>query len=120
VHPLRGAIFETWAVSEILKYYYHRGQRPSLFFYRDNKGNEVDLVIEQGDELIAVEMKSGQTPLTDSFAAVERFAGEITTGRKTGIPAMKKVVLYGGEHSQQRSQGRFLSWTDVASFPWEK
>lgn len=47
-HPLRGAVFETWVISEILKARAHRGLPPSLTFFRDRKGTEVDAVIERG------------------------------------------------------------------------
>jgi hypothetical protein len=58
-HPLRGAVFETWVVSEIAKARLHRGLSPSLFHYRDRKGDEIDAVLDRGDGLVAVEAKSG-------------------------------------------------------------
>jgi uncharacterized protein len=35
-HPLRGALFENLVVAEVLKWYWHRGRRAGLHFYRDS------------------------------------------------------------------------------------
>ena len=117
-HPLRGAIFESWCVSEILKHHYHRAQRPNWFFYRDRKGHEVDLILNQGERLLAVEIKSGRTPAADYFSGLTRFAEEVVP-KVSDIPgAVSNVVVYAGERSQKRSQGQLLSWEDTDTFPW--
>ena len=43
LHPLRGPIFDSWVVSEILKHRSNRGERGGLSFYRDRNGAEADL-----------------------------------------------------------------------------
>lgn len=60
-HPMRGALFENMLVAEYLKYCRHTGLSNDLYFWRDNIGNEVDLLIERAGELWPVEMKSGAT-----------------------------------------------------------
>jgi predicted AAA+ superfamily ATPase len=45
-HPLRGSIFENWAVTEVLKWRWNRGLRSDLAFYRDQRDAEVDLVVD--------------------------------------------------------------------------
>jgi len=72
-HPLRGAVFETWVASEILKSRLHRGLQLSLSFYRDRKGAEVDLAVELGRSVLAVETKSGQTVAADYFTGLKAF-----------------------------------------------
>ena len=62
-HPLRGALFETWVIAEILKQHRHRGLRPRLYLYQERGRFEIDLVIEHASELTLVEIKSGHTPL---------------------------------------------------------
>jgi predicted AAA+ superfamily ATPase len=54
---MAGAFFETYVVTEILKSFLFRGRRPSLWFFRDQQGHEVDLLIEEGDSLYPVEIK---------------------------------------------------------------
>ena len=46
LHPLRGAIFENWVISEIMKHYSNTGQEEPLYFWRDQHGHEIDLVID--------------------------------------------------------------------------
>ena len=60
-HPMRGALFENMLVLEYLKHCRNLGLNNGLYFWRDNNGNEVDLLIERAGELWPVEMKSGAT-----------------------------------------------------------
>lgn len=60
-HPLRGALFENMVVVDMLKKRYNAGMDNNLFFYRDNHGNEVDIVQEAGGKINAYEIKSAQT-----------------------------------------------------------
>ena len=60
--PLRGNLFENMVVVEILKRRLNKGLDPRLYFYRDSHGREVDLVIQQGRQLLPIEIKSSQTP----------------------------------------------------------
>jgi len=43
-HPLRGAIFETFVVTELLKQSFNRVRRPNIYFFRDNTGHEIDVL----------------------------------------------------------------------------
>jgi uncharacterized protein len=65
-HPLRGALFETFVVSEFLKSRFNRVQTNNLYYFRDNTGNEVDLILDYGDKLVPIEIKSGET-ITDEY-----------------------------------------------------
>ena len=60
-HPLRGALFENMVVMDQLKKRYNAGMDNNLYFYRDNHGNEVDMVQEAGYKVNAFEIKSAQT-----------------------------------------------------------
>jgi len=61
LHPFRGNLFENFIIAEFLKYRFNQGLRSNLFFWRDNVGHEVDLLLQNGDQLTPVEIKSGQT-----------------------------------------------------------
>ena len=65
LHPLRGAIFESWIVSEVLKHRYNRGEHAGLYFYRDRHGLEADMVVTDGQKLTVVEAKTSQTATPD-------------------------------------------------------
>ncbi len=111
-HPLRGAIFETWVASEILKARVHRGLQPGLSFFRDRKGSEVDLIIEDGRALLAVETKSGQTIAGDFFAGLESFMAMAAPRQP------KSFLVYGGAETQKRSLAEVVSWSDLDRCRW--
>ena len=111
LHPLRGAIFESWVISEIYKAGVHSGVQPSLFHYRETRGLEIDLLIEQDKGMDAVEIKSGATAATDFFKNLERFSDRMRgAGKKHRI---RSHVVYGGDDSRKHSFAQVLSWRDV-------
>jgi predicted AAA+ superfamily ATPase len=116
-HPLRGALFETWVVGEIAKAHLHHGRRPRMSFYRDRSQLEIDLVLEKGADLVLVEIKSTQTPSGQHFSALDRLA-EVLAGQESPRIA-RRVVVYGGTESQERSRGEILSWRDLDVYDWE-
>lgn len=77
-----GALLETYAVSEILKSYWHNGETPHLTFYRDTDKREIDLIIEQ--QLIhPIEIKKTASPTqahTKNFAVLEQLGVQVGTG----------------------------------------
>lgn len=89
--PLRGALFENLVVLELLKARLNRGLPPSLFFYRDTNGNEVDVVIRSGRKLVPIEIKSAGTFTEEFLKGISRFR-ETVGGRATG-----GHVLYNGK-----------------------
>jgi len=115
-HPLRGAVFETWVASEVLKSRAHRGLPPSLSFYRDKKGAEVDLVVDLGRELLAVETKSGQTVAGDFFAGLHTFASLVAASRQRR--EVRSFVVYGGAEHQRRSAGTVVPWSRLDRCEW--
>ena len=57
-----GAFFETWVVSEIFKSYLNNGERPPLYFYRDQNKKEIDLIIHQNNTVNPIEIKKSAAP----------------------------------------------------------
>lgn len=115
-HPLRGSIFESWVVAEVAKQILHRGRRPRLSFYRDRGGLEVDLLVEGGGELTAVEIKSGQTPTSGFFTGLDRFADIVEPMSQTRLG--RRIAVYGGAEPQTRSGGLLLPWSQLDLAPW--
>jgi len=60
--PMGGVIFETAVIMEVFKTLTHRGEEPRLHFWRTAQGEEVDLVVEAGTQLLPVEIKLAATP----------------------------------------------------------
>lgn len=62
-----GHIFETFVVSEVLKSYMNAGANlRDVWFYRDAKKREIDLVIQEGHVLHPVEIKTAATVGSDA------------------------------------------------------
>ena len=115
-HPLRGAIFETGVAGEIWKARLHRGVRDGLSFYRDRTGLEVDLLVEAGRTLLAVEAKSGRTVAGDFFRSLDAFAGLASAAPRAR--AVKRIVVHGGDTGQRRTTARVLSWSEIDRYDW--
>ncbi len=105
-HPLRGHLFENLVVLEALKYRYNRGRRNNLYFWRDAKGNEVDLLIEQGPDVVPVEIKAGATISSDWLKGLSIFAGKLPS------PPKYRALVYGGTERQRRTEATV--WPAVA------
>ena len=106
-HPLKGALFETMVVGEFLKARRNAGRRDQLYFWRDNIGTEVDLVLEQGQALAAVEIKAGLRVAGDATASLrkwQKYAGEV----KTFLG-----LVYGGTEAYEREGVSVLPWIDL-------
>jgi hypothetical protein len=109
LHPLRGALFESWVSSELSKIITQRGSFERLFHYRDAKKLEVDLVIEGPEAIHLVETKSGATIASDFFSAMDKLSSNTLS---EGKPVLRWVV-YGGDVGQRRSNATVLPWHGV-------
>jgi len=95
LHPFRGNLFENLVIVEFLKKRYNKGKSNNLFFWRDNTGNEIDLLLGDDNLRIPVEIKSGQTISNDFFKGI-RFWNKITN-TEGGF------LIYDGDIVQKRS-----------------
>lgn len=109
-HPLRGAIFETWVVSEVLKHRLNRGKpAAALHHLRQVRGLEIDLLIDEGKSPIGLEVKSSATLHAEQFKALT------TLGAQTSITPR---LVFGGSTSQKRTAGQAIAWDAVQQFDW--
>jgi predicted AAA+ superfamily ATPase len=111
LHPLRGAIFESWVVAEACKAFVHRGARPGLFHYRETRGREIDLLVEGAGGWEAVEVKSGATVASDFFKDLQHLPERL--GTDGGGRPVQAHVVYGGDEAQERSVARVVSWRNA-------
>jgi predicted AAA+ superfamily ATPase len=104
VHPNRGAVFETFLASEIMKSAYNKAETPALYFWRDRSGNEIDFLIDGGAGLLPIEAKSGKTVATDWFDGLKKWSAF------AGDRARQGALLYGGEETYSREGIAVTSW----------
>jgi predicted AAA+ superfamily ATPase len=117
-HPLRGALVESWAAAEVRKALANRGARPRLHYWRDYRGQEVDLVVDRGRDLLAVEVKSGATVHGSFFSPLEQFADLAREAVPAPPDGVRRVLIYGGDRRQERSAALVLPWREVQDYPW--
>lgn len=73
-HPLRGQVFESYIIAELLKYQYNKGLPDTLYYYRDQKGMEIDVVSISGNIVTLGEIKSSATYNADYLKPIEKIA----------------------------------------------
>lgn len=104
-HPLRGALFENFIVTEFMKNCYNRVQEANLYFFRDHIGNEVDLILDYGTQLLSVEIKSAKTIDNEFFKGL-RFYQELTPSQNK-----KRFLVYAGDKN--------YNWQDINVFSYK-
>jgi uncharacterized protein len=90
-HPLLGSIFETFIVGECFKRMYNIGETPPLYFWRDQTGLEIDLIIDQGIKKVPIEIKLAQTWHSDFDRTIRKWLA------LKGNDAKQGLVLYCGK-----------------------
>ncbi len=108
IHSARGALFENLVIAEFMKHRLNQGLASNLYFWRNSTGEEVDLVLEVGERLQPVEIKSGQTFHADFLAGLQKWE------RYAGTTSLAPHLIYGGETSMLRSGVSVQSWRDLA------
>ncbi|MDM7995635.1 MAG: DUF4143 domain-containing protein, partial [Acidobacteriota bacterium] len=86
---------------------YNSAETPSLYFWRDRSGNEIDFLIDRGSDLLPIESKSGKTVASDWLDGLKRwreFAGNRT---KHG------AIIYGGDETYSREDISVASWRNA-------
>jgi hypothetical protein len=106
-HAQRGALFENLVVTEFLKGRFNKGQQADLYFWRDSKGLEVDLVLDDGSSLKPVEIKSGQTVAPDFMTSIRKWC-EIS-----GAPNRPAWLVYGGTTGHANGNITIVPWSEL-------
>ena len=89
---------------------HHQYRDESPWFWRDNHGDEVYLLVDQGLSLDVYEIKGTETILTEHFKSLEKFE------QISGIPLTTKGLIYAGDLNQKRTHGQVISWKDFPNF----
>ncbi|MFI4918394.1 MAG: ATP-binding protein, partial [Legionellales bacterium] len=107
--PLRGNLVENLIVLELIKARLNRGLEPNLYFFRDNHGNEIDLIYKKAHELIPIEIKSAQSfdrSFIKKLIYFRELAGErVPTG----------YLVYSGDLSYQVDGFQLMNYRNVSS-----
>ncbi|MCI4443566.1 MAG: ATP-binding protein [Lentimicrobium sp.] len=105
-HPLKGSIFETMVVIELVKKFTNIGIVPPLFYWRDKTGHEIDVVADYEGKLTPIEIKSGKTINTDFFKHL-KYWNNLSENDNS-------LIIYSGNQEQQRSDGTIVTnWHNI-------
>ena len=106
-HYLYGALFENLVISEIIKSQVHQGKRPSVYYWRESNGVEVDCIIErESGDLTSLEIKAGQTFSRNYLRNLILFP------EKNFEKVINKVVIWLGKETNTIENIKITSWHD--------
>lgn len=105
-HPLRGELFETFIVTELIKTKLNNGNQDNSFFYRDHKGNEIDIILDNGFNLDLIEIKSAQTIKPSFWKGFSSFP-------KLPKTAITQKIIYGGTQNRAQNKTEIISWQNI-------
>ncbi|HLN52517.1 MAG TPA: ATP-binding protein [Lentimicrobium sp.] len=104
-HYLYGALFENLVIGEIIKSFVHSGNRPSVYYWRESNGVEIDCLIENNNRLIALEIKAGQTFNTDYLKNLNKFPADDN---------ITKALIYAGTEKTSLAGINIFNWIDFS------
>lgn len=104
VHSSRGAIFEGYVISDLIKLSKSIIRPPNFYYWRDKSKLEIDLIIEKAESICGIEIKSSATALPD-FSSNLKAWGKLTNA--------ETKVVYGGEDNLNISGVPYLGWDKI-------
>lgn len=109
IHPIRGALFESFAISEMFKYNFNNNEVPAIYFWRDTQGHEIDAIIEKSfGVVVPVEIKARKTVINDFFKGLVDWAAI------TEQSDVQSYVIYSGDENMKQKKGHIFSWRTIA------
>ncbi|HRN41171.1 MAG TPA: ATP-binding protein [Vicingus sp.] len=69
----RGSLVENYLLVELVKKIKNKGASESIYYWRDNNGVGVDILIDYGNKLLPIEIKSAQTFNNDFLSNIKKF-----------------------------------------------
>jgi len=95
-------------VTECIKGRFGRGQQADLYFWRDSKGLEMDLLLDDGINLKPVEIKSGQTIVPDFLVSLKKWC------ELSDAPDRPAALVYGGDRELTDGNVAIILWRKLA------
>lgn len=109
IHPCRGGIFENMVMTELMKQAFNHGLDDTIYFYRD-KNKEVDIVIEQGLNLYAYEVKISDSDNTSFYQSLQYFK------KLYGDDVRMTAVVYTGSQERKTAENGLINYQNLILF----
>jgi predicted AAA+ superfamily ATPase len=109
-HYLKGAIFENFIFSELVKQYANKGKSAPVYYWRDKTGNEIDFLLPQIDKHILIEVKAGKTIHSDFYKGIKYYQNTIIKKVKT-----KSFLIYNGDNNISNEGIETIVWKELSN-----
>ncbi len=108
-HFAYGSIFENFIIMEIIKNSFNKGETANnLYFWRDNSGHEIDLIIEKANKFLSIEIKASKT-------GNKTFFDHLTFWQKiSGEKEENSFVIYAGDRNFKLKSGQQIGWKNLS------
>lgn len=104
---MRGHLFENLIVVELLKRRLNEGKESNLYFYRDSNQNEVDILVDHGSSLDAIEVKSAMTYSPSFEKALLKVNDWVNP------PVGQRTIVYAGALKDDKGDIRLLNYRNL-------
>ena len=108
LHPARGALFEGYVISEVIKQQIAQSKTPQVYFWNAHKGFEIDLLVEEPNCLKVAEIKSSATFTRDFLKQVKNWQH-----LEKGDLRSNSYVIYAGDESFDIHGTKVLSYKNL-------
>ncbi|MBP5442749.1 MAG: DUF4143 domain-containing protein [Treponema sp.] len=112
--PLLGNLFENLVVNEAVKARYNFGAEPELYFFRNSKGLEIDIILKENRVLNLFEVKSGKALNDDFTRNMKKFRTLYPTQVSSGAD-IDGTVIYSGENYDSYNGYAYLNFHQVGN-----
>jgi uncharacterized protein len=107
-HYLRGGIVESLIIGELYKTFYNYGKEPSIYFWRDSHGHEIDCLLDYGSTYVPIEIKGSKTITQSAFNGLHYWA------ELAGVDPSSGYIVYAGTEEYTNTIGTLISWQNTA------
>lgn len=104
-HFIYGALFENFIIIDQLKSIYNQRKNERLYFWRDNRGVEIDLLVDKGLQKSLIELKAGRTYNSDFLSNIEAVKPLLE-----GKYEVDSYLVYQGDLEQQIRDTKLVNW----------
>ena len=106
---MKGRLFENLIITEQIKQRYNQFLPPNIYYWRDKLGREVDCILEQNNQTIAIDIKAGKTITKDQLKNLKYWQS------LSHADNQDLKIIYGGEQNQSLFGIDIISWRKAAT-----
>ena len=106
--PLVGNLFENMVVAEVLKTMYNQGRNAEIYYFRNQHGLEIDLLLNKKRDIVPIEIKSSASfdlSFTKNIKLFREFSPKVKDG----------YLIYSGDKTFATEHAKFLNFREISS-----